>query len=936
MHRDSIHRAAICLWAKSGNPPHTLLAHMLDTAAVALSVLRREPARSRTLYAADWELPEEMALRVTALLVGLHDLGKASAAFQALWDEGAERVRQAGLEWDPEVTAPGAVHHGVLTWLYVRDILRQHGLPPPTADRLADALAAHHGFQPTSKERVEARTYSSLEAPSWSEARKYIVSELLRRLGVTDFPRPENVSAGAGVRLMALASFADWIASDPGFFPYGRDPSDPQYLAHTLERAEQALDAIGWTPVRTGKPRSFSELFPAIRHPNALQETAARLVQGLSDPAFVLIEAPMGSGKTEAALYACHLLQQGIDHRGLYVALPTQATANGLFPRVAGFLKQLGGDTPLDIQLQHGTAVLNPTYARLLETARPSKIHDRALADGRAPDSSTPGGEVDEGSVSASAWFSARKRAMLSPHGVGTVDQALLGVLKVKHHFVRLWGLGNRVVVLDELHAYDTYTSGLIQALVRWLKALGSSVIVMSATLTRTKRKELLDTWGASIKQLPPYPRVVACSGSSARALTVPHQPRSEIRIEPAPTDTRRLAQLLKRRLPGALGAIVNTVDRAQELYRALGDGKPVTLTEALEAVGRGSEMPPELVRVCSDAGNAVVGKTLDDGTLVVLLHARFPAEERALRETLALALFGKHGPRPHRAILVATQVAEQSLDLDFDLLYSDLAPIDLLLQRGGRLHRHQRERPEHLEHPTLLVGGLEEDPGTWSELYWDRVYEHYYLLATWATLQGKATLAVPEEVEALLEQVYERRPDDLPDTVRQRARQSHAKLLQRLQQEQQTASNCALSEPERLFTYGDTAALVSAFATDDDPEDPTTQRWLTRLGDPSVPVVPVYRRGDHWFFDRDGKRPAPVEGSLSQDEVLAIWGRAVRVSRYPLPQILQAEHPPHAWQRSGLLRGIRLLEVDRVFAANGKTLRVQLDAELGLVYVLE
>lgn len=274
--------------------------------------------------------------------------------------------------------------------------------------------------------------------------------------------------------------------------PLRPGPPPGDYLKEALRLAQEALNRLGWPAFAKAQRREFGELFPYIPKPNALQESVPALLEGACTPVLLLVEAPMGMGKTEAALYAHHLLQAGLGHRGLYVALPTQATANGLFPRVRGFLERLGEGSRLELQLQHGTALLNPHYAGLLERAAPRQV-----------------GEEEEGGAVASAWFSARKRAMLAPYGVGTLDQALLGVLRVKHHFVRLWGLMNRVVVLDEVHAYDVYTSGLLQALLRWLRALGSSAVVMTATLPPSRRRALRGLGGgggggAGPRPLPP------------------------------------------------------------------------------------------------------------------------------------------------------------------------------------------------------------------------------------------------------------------------------------------------------------------------------------------------------------------------------------------------------------------------------------------------
>lgn len=908
--------AALSLWAKSA-PYHSLLSHMLDTAALALAVLEREPRRTQALYAEDWGLEPEEAGRFVSFLVGLHDLGKASPVFQAAWPEGAQRVWNLGLTWDKELVKERPVAHGVFTELYVTEALKAFGFSPRAANKLAKGLGAHHGFLVHPGERELGLHHVKNEPPSWQEARNHLVKRLVDCLGLTALiGRPlRDVSEPAVLRVMALASFADWIASDPNFFPYGRDAQSPEYWERALALARQALDEILWPQWRSAGKKDFSDLFPFP--PNPLQAAVSRLLSEVrEEPVLLLVEAPMGMGKTEAALYAFYVLKERLEQRGLYMALPTQATANGLFPRVKSFLEKLAQGERWDLQLQHGVALLNPEYEELLALVRPAEVHDRN----------------DGGAVAASAWFSARKRAMLSAHGVGTLDQALLGVLRVKHHFVRLWGLMNRVVVLDEVHAYDTYTSGLLLALLRWLKALGSSVVLMTATLPKHKREELLSAWGVSGVELPAYPRV-AVFGAKALlgAEALPQALTKRVRLKAAPVEASALAEGLKRHLPGALGAIVNTVDRAQALYQALGKGERLTLSALQDLLGTGpKEGPwPELWAMRKEKGHFVVGKRLPDGTLVFLLHARFPAEERALRESLALALFGKYGPRPERTILVATQVAEQSLDLDFDLLYSDLAPIDLLFQRVGRLHRHDRPRPEPHREPVLLVGGLAEEPEFDQDLHWDKVYEEFLLLSTWVSLHGREEICIPHDLEGLLEEVYGRQPAEFPTVWRSKAEESYKRLLERLKQEAATAENLSLSGPGKLLSQTDAAALLSDFRLDDEEEDPRTQRFLTRLGEPSIPVVPLYRIGEGWYLDPEGRRQAKLVGELSKEEAVAIWSRAVRLSRFPVPQKLLAEAPPSAWANSGLLQGLRALEVGRNFDG----LVVDLDPELGVVY---
>jgi CRISPR-associated endonuclease/helicase Cas3 len=313
-----------------------------------------------------------------------------------------------------------------------------------------------------------------------------------------------------------------------------------------------------------------------------------------------------------------------------------------MFDRTLDFLRAFSSGLKLDIQLVHGASIMEERVQYL-----------RGVYDG------------ENDNINSSAWFSQRRRALISPYGVGTIDQALFCTLNVKHHFVRVWGLANRVVVLDEVHAYDTYTTGLIEMMLRWLKALGCSVVLMSATLPRNVRNNLLQAWDVKPDDAPemPYPRLLlADKKKQVRVETFQSRPLPPVTLSSISEDKEILATCaLKCLEQGGHGAvIVNTVDRAQALYREL-------------------------------------RKRLADDTELVLFHARFPANERSELEKVVLRIFGnspKDRLRPGKALLIATQVAEQSLDIDFDFLITDLAPIDLVLQRLGRLHRHKRVRP--------------------------------------------------------------------------------------------------------------------------------------------------------------------------------------------------------------------------------------------------
>jgi len=921
-----MYECASSLWAKSGTPPHPLLSHMLDTAAVAIEILHREPPRTRAFYANDLGVPEEEAVLWTAFFAGLHDFGKASPVFQRTWPQGAAQIREVGLNWDETLFSvrENWVAHWVLTQLFLEEALKREGFPQSFYRPLARGLAAHHGFVPREDELYKARLLMESEPSTWKEARSVLMEMFHRYIELSGHPKATSLNPLATLRFMALASFSDWLASDPRLFPYGRVPQ-PNYFEEARKLARNALDSIGWRHRKFLFPCSLPDFQKVFEFkPNSLQNAVIKALSDAEGPVFLMVEAPMGLGKTEAALYAHLLLQPRCEHRGFYAALPTQATGNGLFPRVKKFLTRFAEDTPLDLQLQHGAALLNPEYQSL----KPRRVGELGQ---------------DEGVV-AEEWFSQKKRAMLSGYGVGTLDQALLGVLKVKHHFIRLWGLMNRTVILDEVHAYDTYTSGLLKALIQWLKALGSSVIMMTATLPPRKRRELLEAWGIKAEDLGSYPRVVVADAHGVQAYTVPLREKKVVQLCEAPVETETLAREVSESLPGCIGIIVNTVDRAQELYRFFGKGTVLRLEELLQSeevrlhLERLSPCDRERsvwaalerqIKRYPHKGKVVVGKHLPDGTLIFLLHARFPAGERALRELVILALFGKEGPRFERAVLIGTQVIEQSLDLDFDLLFSDLAPIDLLFQRSGRLHRHSRTRPKDHVEPVFRICGLSE-PNFGPPLYWDHVYEEYVLLSTWLALVERHALQLPDDLEPLLEEVYEREPRSFPDDLQERAEKALQAFEQRRTRDEEIARNLALFDMEALVGSGRRGEDIPRhFGLDDEAEDARTQRLLTRLGPPSVPAVFLYRVGDSLFLDPERSKPAPLCGGLEVEEIRDLYERSVRLSRHPIPKILLEKETPPAWRRHGVVRNFRPLEVGQVFG----DFLAELDPELGVVY---
>lgn len=468
-------------WAKSGDGfGHGLLAHMLDVAAVAEVLLEHEPSTTTTHFAGEFGLDSAVFVRCVSALVGLHDFGKAIPGFQAKWPEGQLCDEEAGLSFGR--ASRGVTDHACASAALLWGPLCQVSeADPGWVLGVLQGISAHHGYN-FSRREINA-ALPPFEALAWGHAREALFDAYWKTLAPEIAPQAEELPLAAVQWLAGLTSVADWIGSNPDWFPFGaRDDSFMAHFGQAKSLAAQALQEIGWARHRslltedTIADLLISRIVGRVGiTARPLQAEGDRLLGSARGPTLLLVEAAMGEGKTELAFLA-HLRLQAVNaHRGLYVALPTQATGNALFDRALTFLRAFNHRQQLDIQLVHSGSMLDERVQRL-----------RGISGERVDD------------IGSASWFSQRRRPLLSPYGVGTVNQALFATLNVKHHFVRLWGMANRVVVLDEVHAYDTYTSGLIEVLLSWLKALGSSVVVMSATLPSERRAALLQAWGVS------------------------------------------------------------------------------------------------------------------------------------------------------------------------------------------------------------------------------------------------------------------------------------------------------------------------------------------------------------------------------------------------------------------------------------------------------
>ena len=608
----------------------------------------------------------------------------------------------------------------------------------------------------------------------------------------------------------------------------------------------------------------------------------------------MIIEAPMGLGKTEAALYAADFAMCREFARGMYIAMPTQATGNAMFKRVlGGYLRKRGHKGKLNLQLVHGDALL----AKVTQHVKEGETREFK-----------PNGSGEEGDVEAQSWFTARKRPLLSPFGVGTIDQNLLSVLQTKHWFVRLFGLAGKVVIFDEVHAYDAYMSTILERLLQWLAEVDCTVILLSATLPESKRESLARAYsGRDDIEYKRYPRITIAhprqfpdreTNIAPICAEIPSEEAHAIDVTFATTDLSSLSADLSRQLEqgGCAAVICNTVKRSIEVYRHL-------------------------------------IANLED-TECTLFHARTLKMWRRGREEEVLRKFGKRDPqeketggyfvnpdRPHRAVLVATQVIEQSLDLDFDLMISEIAPIDLLLQRSGRLHRHKRRRPGGLETPRFTVlcdigtdGAPPESFGKSIEY----IYDRYVLLRTLLALRGREKFEVPADIEPLVEAVYGETDSANRDDWAKALEKAKEQMEFKWAESNKAARRLLISKPK------DPCDLIEEFndrlSDDEDPEVHRTVRAATREGDPSMTVVML--PADMTILNNPGV-----------PEVRELLDHGAKLGHPGVFNTMLTEgEQPREWARNAHLRHARLLRLDKENRGRVGNYLLTVDEKLGIV----
>jgi len=683
------HMELACFWAKTtkdNKPGISVYQHMVNIGCVAQCLANIDPGLLHLFKLRSSEV---------GALAALHDVGKISPGFQRkcqAWLEEHDLVRiERNGAWATEMEGD----HGKVSHAIIQKFLDNQSIPRIISSRLACVLGAHHGKLTVPIERGYRPHGAMSESKSgvdWEKEQRNAATEIWNFFKADKEYFNFDEESPAYWWLAGLTSVADWIGSDEHYFPAERQNESFDAKANACE----SIAAIGLQQPLIKAGLSFSDLFGF--NPNDMQRKTMAVI---TVPGVYVIEAPMGMGKTEAAFGAAYRLLAEGKAKGIYFALPTQATSNRIHLRMDNFVRKISPDA-----------------------VRTKLIHSNSWL---MMDEKTPIIEEESGRD----WFASAKRALVAPFGVGTVDQALLGVVAAKHFFVRHFALAGKVVILDEIHTYDLYTSTLINKLIATLEGLGCTVIVLSATLTNQRREQILSSPYDLAEQNSsnmPYPLISGRREGCPIVSISPIPPNSRdilnefVNVSVACSRAFALAQK-----GGVVLWICNTVDSAQEIYKQL---------------------------------KTMGGEALKLG----LLHSRFPFWRREELEEEWMRRLGKDGESRCGCILVSTQIVEQSVDLDADMMITELAPTDMLLQRMGRLWRHERTlrpnaQPEFLiieEERTLPELKTMEAKAVKSSLGGKAyVYAPYILLRTLNLWRNISVVTIPDDIRLLIESTY-------------------------------------------------------------------------------------------------------------------------------------------------------------------------------------
>ncbi len=924
---------------------YPLLFHLLDVAALAGVVWDRYLTRGQCrLIAAGLGLTPAEARCLVMFIAGLHDLGKLSA-FQEQeaypWARVSDTLRADTCNWQ-RMPHERASMHSVL------HLLAETGYPADTSDSpgvlVAQILGGHHGrfLQVDIDGAAKAsRVNLTLGGPAWQDLRRRYFALLRHLTGATAVP--SDVSVPAAVLITGIGIIADRLASQRHYWlPKAQAPAfgAGEHYAQAVRDARAVVAESGLTRI-TLPQVPFTQAHGGLERPNVLQASVIGQLTaavGEKGPGILVVTDATGGGKSVTALEAARIFNACGDTAGILWLLPTIATTDAAYDMLEAYVAAHHPEHA-PVSLVHSHSYDNTAY-----TDHRLAAHEPSTSDAYWPDNSD--GDNDEGKPAAGerpeervtvpdGWLRGWDRALLAQFTVATHDQALMAALPVRFSALRMLALSGRTVIVDEVHALPPYMRQTLSRLLHWLGALGCPVVLLSATLPGHISSQLVRSYLDGAGHPHPATAHLDCRPSYPGWLYAAASDASLTRIDPAAAKAH--ADRHRRRVDLRLHPVRHPSCTDPEDTPAR-ESRLERITQEIAPVARSGGCAAVYCATMADAQTTYthLRTALDwpdggpDGQLL-LLHARLPGYQReALTRRIRTAL-ASAGERPGRLVVVTTSLLDMSLNIDVDVMVSDLAPLHTLLQRLGRLWRF-----DHIKRPDWLCGGrrprlivLEPTDHRGRTLLppaWRPLDSPFLPLATAAYLarRPEQPLTLPDDVQQLVEAVH----GDADTLARTDAalRRSHTLHQARTRTEEHH------SLLHLVPAWHDTLSLSDLHRQNLHPREAAT-----RLGAMPRRLLPVYRMAcGRITLDAAGTRPLPEHRKPTTAQIRTILQHTLPVPAAWVAGRTRDHHVPASWRSHALLADLILLAQDAGDPSRPVRFgrhRLHLDGALGLVH---
>lgn len=885
-----------------------LIIHLQDTVGVMKYLLQYWVSDAQVKAC---HLEESDLWKTAIFLAAIHDLGKSCSGFQALITSEdsclADRLEEEGYLLNQRATKEKKVAHSYAGQWILESVFN---IP----ETLAIVVGAHHG-SPASDSEINGvenllEIYPSYfygkegdheQHQLWFSVWEEYVNAACRISGYHSINELPELTVEAQIILSGLLIMADWIASNTLYFPLLSLYDTGENIDYD-KRLEEGWNRFhiteSWVPeIRRMNQELFTERFHFSA--NQIQMVMYNIANDVQKPGIFILEAPMGIGKTEAALATAEIIAAKVHAKGIFFGLPTQATCNGLFDRLYDWAETVSENTISSIRLAHGGALLDPDY--FSQVMRGQAIVEQ---------------DNEASGVLVHPWFQGNKRALLADFVIGTVDQILMAALRKKHFMLRHLGLVGKVIIIDEAHSYSVYTNQYLFKTLEWLGRYEVPVILLSATLPSNVRTELIRSYlglnvelkkdSSKSKIDNEYPLLSWTDGTNINQKYIQLENDSKsVQISRLHEKQEVIDALGKRlRNGGCASVILNTVNSAQEYYESI--------------------------------------KMAFPNWTVLLYHAQFTMENRLEKESILQKKMGKSSQTSDRDhfILVGTQVLEQSLDYDADVMFTQLCPIDLLLQRIGRLHRHNRKganrqdmRPCEVQTARCYII-LDGDRVGGCDMGTTLIYNEYLLMRSLHVLPE--CINIPDDISRLVQTVY-----DVEDELGLQKSEEYWRYkevyLTKESKQIKRARTFLLCKPRDVITN----LLTNQCVYDD--EDGYRS---VRDGDSSIEVILVKKTGNGIGFV-DSKDTVSVKEGILPDEKTCY---SIARQRIRLPKLFsqsylvdrvsdileRRQRPFEIWKKSSWLQGENILLLDEHNTTELCGYRIYYDYESGLRCIKE